>query len=208
MSQCAQQYGAGLNVNDAQGSMIVDIGGGTTEVAVISLSGIVTSTSIKTAGNAIDESIISYLKKSQKVVIGKAQAEKLKIELGSAESAVAESDKEIRGRDIDTGLPKTILITSKEIEKAMKKPIADIIESIISTLSNTKPELVSDIMETGIYLAGGGAQIKSLDNLIAQKVGVQTYISDTPLDCVAIGTGKILENIDKYKRILQIRKKQ
>lgn len=202
----ASAIGAGINVLEPKGNMIVDIGGGTTEVAIISLGGIVTSTSIKTAGNAIDESIISYLKKTQKIAIGQVAAEKLKIELGCAEEPVANQTKEIRGRDIDTGLPKNVTVTSKQIQKAMEKPINDIIESIISTLSSTEPELISDIMENGIYLAGGGAQIKSLDNLIAQKVGVQTYIADTPLNCVAIGTGKILENTEKYYRVLESRK--
>lgn len=194
--------GASLNVLDATGNMIVDIGGGTCEVAVISLGGIVTCTSIKTAGNAIDEAIVDSLKKNQNLSIGLANAENLKIELGSAEALVTEISKEIRGRDIDTGLPRNVAVTSKQIEKAMKKPIQEILEAIVQTLSETPPELVSDIMENGIYLAGGGALIKNLDNLIAQKIGVQTFIADTPLDCVAIGTGKIIENFEKYKRVI------
>ena len=194
--------GAALNVLDATGNMIVDIGGGTCEVAVISLGGIVTSTSIKVAGNAIDEAIVESLKKNQNLSIGLANAENLKIELGAAETLVTEISKEIRGRDIDTGLPRNEIITSKQIEKAMKKPIQEILEAIVQTLSNTPPELISDIMENGIYLAGGGALIKNLDNLIAQKIGVQTFIADTPLDCVAIGTGKIIQNFEKYKRVI------
>ena len=194
--------GASLDVLAPEGNMIVDIGGGTCEVAVISLGGIVVSTSIKTAGNAIDESIVNLLKKTQNISIGLITAENLKIELGSAETLVTEITKEIRGRDLDTGLPKNVQVTSKEIEKAMKEPIQEILEAIVQTLSKTPPELVSDIMENGIYLAGGGAQIKNLDNLIAQKIGVQTFIADSPLDCVAIGTGKIIENPEKYKVLL------
>lgn len=204
----ASAIGAGLNVLEPNGKIIVDIGGGTTEVAVISLGGIVASTSIKTAGNAIDESIVNHLKKTQNISIGQAAAETLKIELGCAEPLVTEIEKEIRGRDIDVGLPRNVTITSKIIEKAMEKPIEEIVEAIINTISNTPPELVSDIIENGIYLAGGGATIRSLDNLVAQRIGVKTYIADTPLDCVAIGTGKVLENMEKYKRVLMQRKKK
>ena len=196
----ASAIGAGLNV--------VDIGGGTTEVAVISFGGIVSSTSIKVAGNAIDESIVDFLKKEENIVISLATAENLKIELGCAETLVSELTKEIRGMDIDTGLPKNVKITSKQIEKAMKKPITEILEAVATTLANTPPELVSDVMENGIYLAGGGAMIRSLDNLIAQKIGIQTYIADTPLDCVAIGTGKTLENLEKYKTVFLERKRK
>lgn len=198
--------GAGLNVLEPNGKMIIDIGGGTTEVAVISLGGIVTSTSIKIAGNSIDEAIVNYLKKAANIAIGQAAAEKLKMELGSAETLVTEITREIRGRDVEIGLPRNIEVNSKQIERAMKKPINEIIEAIVNTLANTPPELVADITENGIYLTGGGALIKNLDSLIVQKIGVQTYIADTPLDCVAIGTSKILENTDKYKRILLSRR--
>ena len=204
----ASAIGAGLNVLEPNGKMIVDIGGGTTEVAVISFGGIVSSTSIKVAGNAIDESIVDFLKKEENIVISLATAENLKIELGCAETLVSELTKEIRGMDIDTGLPKNVKITSKQIEKAMKKPITEILEAVATTLANTPPELVSDVMENGIYLAGGGAMIRSLDNLIAQKIGIQTYIADTPLDCVAIGTGKTLENLEKYKTVFLERKRK
>ncbi len=202
----ASAIGAGLNVIEPNGKMIVDIGGGTTEVAVISLGGIVTSTSIKVAGNAIDEAIVNYLKRSLNIVVSTETGENLKIDLGCAEKLVTELTKEIRGRDLDSGLPKNIMITSTQIANAMKKPISEIVEAIANTLSNTPPELVADIMENGIYLAGGGASIRSLDNLIAQKIGVQTYIAETPLDCVAIGTGKILEDFDKYKPVFLERK--
>ena len=191
----AAAIGAGLNVKEANGHMIIDIGGGTTEVAVISLGGIVASTSVKVAGNEIDESIVEYLKRKKGIAIGLSAAENLKIELGCALPLVSEISKQIRGRDLDTGLPKTIEVSSKDIEEAMKKPISEIIEAIIGTLSNTPPELASDIIINGIYLAGGGAQIRNLDSLIAKKTGVQTFVADAPLECVAIGAGKVLENI-------------
>ena len=202
----ASAIGAGLNVLEPNGKMIVDIGGGTAEVAVISLGGIVASTSVKIAGNAIDEAIASFLKNSLNIVISIETAENLKIDLGCAEKLVTELTKEIRGRDLDTGLPKNMIITSTQIEYAMRKPIAEIIDAIANTISNTPPELVADIMENGIYLAGGGALIRSLDNQIAHKIGVQTYIAETPLDCVAIGTGKILEDMAKYTPVFQERK--
>mgnify|MGYP005801133185 CR=1 FL=1 len=198
----AAAIGAGLNVKEPVGNMIIDIGGGTTEVAVISLGGIVSSTSIRVAGNEIDESIVEYLKKKKGLAIGLSAAENLKIELGCALPLVTEMTKEIRGRDLDTGLPKNVVVSSKDIEEAMKKPINEIIEAVINTLSQTPPELSSDIIANGIYLAGGGAQIRNLDNLIAKKTGVQTYVADTPLECVAIGAGKVLENIDSLKGVL------
>lgn len=198
----ASAIGAGLNVLEPNGKLIVDIGGGTTEVAVISLGGIVVSNSIKVAGNAFDESIVSYIKKKENAIIGLGTAEMLKMELGCAMPLVTETEKEIRGRDIDDGLPKNLTITSKQIEEALKKPVNEVIEAIINTLSITPPELVSDIMQNGIYLAGGGSLIRNIDNLIAQKIGVKTYIADSPLECVVIGTGKILENFEKMKPVL------
>ena len=202
----ASAIGAGINVLEPNGKLIIDIGGGTTEVAVISLGGIVCSTSIKVAGNAIDEAIVDYLKKHENIVIGLAQSENLKIELGCAMPLVSEITKEIRGRDIDVGLPKNINISSKEIELAMQRPINEIIEAVINTLSVTPPELASDIMQNGIYLAGGGALIRNLDNLIAQRTGIKTYIADSPLECVAIGAGKTLENFEKMRPVIVNRK--
>lgn len=202
----ASAIGAGINVLEPNGKLIIDIGGGTTEVAVISLGGIVCSTSIKVAGNAIDEAIVDYLKKHENIVIGLAQAENLKIELGCAMPLVSEITKEIRGRDIDVGLPKNINISSKEIELAMQRPINEIIEAVINTLSVTPPELASDIMQNGIYLSGGGALIRNLDNLIAQRTGIKTYIADSPLECVAIGAGKTLENFEKMRPVIVNRK--
>ena len=204
----AAAIGAGINVLEPNGKIIVDIGGGTTEVAIISLGDIVNSTSIKVAGNVIDENIVEYLKRKEGIAIGLAAAENLKIELGCAMPLVSEITKEIRGRDIDTGLPRNVTISSKEIEEAMRKPIEEIVEALISTLSVTPPEIASDIIKNGIYLTGGGAQIRNIDNLIVQRTGVQTYIADSPLECVAIGTEKILSDFEKYRSILVNRKQR
>lgn len=204
----AAAIGAGINVLEPNGKIIVDIGGGTTEVAIISLGDIVNSTSIKVAGNVIDENIVEYLKRKEGIAIGLAAAENLKIELGCAMPLVSEITKEIRGRDIDTGLPRNVTISSKEIEEAMRKPIEEIVEALISTLSVTPPEIASDIIKNGIYLTGGGAQIRNIDNLIVQRTGVQTYIADSPLECVAIGTEKILSDFEKYRNILVNRKQR
>lgn len=197
----AAAIGAGLNVLEPKGKMIVDIGGGTTDVAVISYGGVVASESIKVGGNVIDQEIVNYLKNTQELSIGLVTAEALKINIGCAEPLVTELTMEIRGRSTENGLPKNVEISSKQIVEAMKKPIDEIVEAVLNTLSNTPPEIVSDIMENGIYLAGGGALIRSLDNVIAQKTGVQTYIAETPLDCVAIGTGKAVEDLEKYQRV-------
>lgn len=199
----ASAIGTGLNVLAPEGQMVVDIGGGTAEIAVISYGEIIAGKSIKVAGNAIDEAIIRLLKKNAKISIGQTTAESLKIELGSAESSVTEKSKEIRGMDVDTGLPKNETITSNQIEEAMKEPIQEIIEAIQNVLSEVPPEIASDLIDNGIYLTGGGALIKNLDNLIAQKTSIQTFIAETPLDCVAIGTGKIVEDLPKYQRIFR-----
>ena len=198
----ASAIGAGLNVLEPEGKMVVDIGGGTTDIAVISYGEIVKCNSIKVAGNNIDTAIERYIRDYYKVLISETVAESIKKEIGSAQTLVTELTKPIRGIDIITGMPKTIVISSKEIEKAMRKPISEIIEGIIAVLSVTPPELASDILKNGIYLSGGGALIKNLDNLIAKKTGVKTYIADTPMECVAIGTGKVIENFDKYKKVL------
>lgn len=200
----ASAIGAGMNVLEPEGKMIVDIGGGTTDIAIISLGEIVRSNSIKVAGDNIDKAIEEYIKEYYKISISETESESIKKELGSAQTLVTELTKKIKGIDINTGMPRVIEISSKEIEKAMKKPIADIIDAIISTLSVTPPELSSDILKNGIYLSGGGALIKNLDNLIAKKTGIKTYITDTPTECVAIGTGKVMENFEKYRKVLNI----
>ena len=197
----AAAIGAGLNILEPNGKMIIDIGGGTTDIAVVSYGGVIASNSIKIGGNVIDQEIVNYLKNTQGISIGLTTAESLKISIGCAEQLVSELTMEVRGRSIDSGLPKNITISSKQIVNAMERPIEEIIEAIIATLAETPPEIVADIIENGIYLAGGGALIRSLDNVIAQRTGVTTYIAETPLDCVAIGTGKTLEDLPKYKRV-------
>ena len=187
----ASAIGAGLNIFSTSGKMIVDIGGGTTEVAVISYGEIVSSTSIKVAGNAIDKAIVDYLKRTQKFNIGLSTAEYLKIQIGCAKPLVADITEEIKGSNTETGLPMSLVISSKQINEAIQDCINEIVEAVINTLAVTPPDLVSDIMENGIYLAGGGALIRNIDNLIAEKTGVQ----------VAIGTGKSLENIQKYRKV-------
>ena len=190
----AAAIGAGLPVNDPVGSMIVDIGGGTTEVAIISLSGIVTSKSIRVAGDALTASIISYVKREFGLSIGEKTAEEIKLTLGSAIQSEEESYYDITGRDIARGLPKNIRISSSQVREAMSEGLYQIIVTIKETLEDTPPELASDIMTYGITLTGGGALIKNLDKLISQYTGIPVNVCENPLDCVAIGTGKALDD--------------
>ncbi len=187
--------GAGLPVNDATGNMVVDIGGGTTEVAVISLGGIVSSRSIRIAGNALDSAIINYLKKENQINIGDKMAEDIKVAIASAYEDDEEGVYEVRGRDVATGLPKTAQIKESEIRAAISENVDEMIEAIKLTLENTPPELAADVMERGIVLTGGGALIKGLDKLITESTKIPTHVAEYPLDCVAIGTGKALDNI-------------
>ncbi|HZK32913.1 MAG TPA: rod shape-determining protein [Tissierellaceae bacterium] len=196
----ASAIGAGLPVHDATGSMIVDIGGGTTEVAVISLGGIVTSNSIRVGGDELDSSIVNYIKKEYSLMIGERTAENIKIEIGTADKNSGIKTMDIRGRDLISGLPKTLEISSQEIYSAMREPIYNIIDTIKSTLEKTPPELASDVMEQGIMLTGGGALLDSLDLLIIEETGITVHIAENPLDCVAIGTGEALESIDILKK--------
>lgn len=191
----AAALGAGLPVNDATGNMVVDIGGGTTEVAVISLGGIVASRSIRIAGNALDSAIINYLKKEHQINIGDKMAEEIKLSIASAYEDDEEAVYEVRGRDVSTGLPKTAQIKESEIREAISENVDEMIEAIKLTLENTPPELAADIMERGITLTGGGALIKGLDKLITEVTKIPTHVAEYPLDCVVIGTGKALENI-------------
>ena len=191
----AAAMGAGLPVNDATGNMVVDIGGGTTEVAVISLGGIVSSRSIRIAGNALDSAIINYLKKENQINIGDKMAEDIKVAIASAYEDDEEGVYEVRGRDVATGLPKTAQIKESEIRAAISENVDEMIEAIKLTLENTPPELAADVMERGIVLTGGGALIKGLDKLITESTKIPTHVAEYPLDCVAIGTGKALDNI-------------
>jgi len=198
----AAAIGAGLPVHEPTGSMIVDIGGGTSEVAIISLGGIVTSKSIRVGGNKLDDAIISYIKKEYNLMIGERTAEEIKIAIGSAyPSENEESEMEVRGRDLVTGLPKTLRITSSEIMEALREPVNSIIEAIKLTLEKTPPELAADIMDKGIMLTGGGALLHGLDELVRQETGMPVHISENALDCVALGAGRIVEEIETLKKV-------
>ena len=198
----AAAIGANMDVAEPSGNIIVDIGGGTTEVAVISLGGIVISNSIRIAGDELDEDIVNYVKREMNLAIGLTTAEDIKIEIGCALPIMTDLAKEVKGRDYATGLPKTIYITSSQVQEAMQESILKIIDVIKVTLEKIPPELASDIMEKGIVLAGGGALIKNLDKLISHATGMPVLIADNPLDCVAKGAGKTLDEIEKLKSVL------
>ena len=204
----AAAIGAGLPVQEPTGSMIVDIGGGTTEVAVISLGGIVTSKSIRVGGDELDEAIVRYIKKEYSLMIGERTAEDVKIAIGSAYVDNKETKMNIRGRDLISGLPKTIEVTSSEIHEAMKEQITNILEAIKSTLEKTPPELAADIMEQGIMLTGGGALLNGLDKLIRKETSMPVHVAENPLDCVARGTGKALDSIEIMKKTVSNTKRK
>ncbi|MGE6259568.1 rod shape-determining protein [Heyndrickxia sporothermodurans] len=195
----AAAIGANLPVWEPTGSMVVDIGGGTTEVAIISLGGIVTSQSIRVAGDELDESIISYIRKTYNLLIGDRTAEAIKMEIGSAGEPEGIEPMEIRGRDLLTGLPKTIEITAEEIAMALHDTVHAIVDAVKGTLEQTPPELAADIMDRGIVLTGGGALLRNLDKVISKETSMPVLIAENPLDCVAIGTGNALEHIDLFK---------
>lgn len=198
----AAAIGAGLPVAEATGSMVVDIGGGTSEVAVISLGGIVTSTSLRVAGDALDNAIVNYIKREFNLAIGDRTAEEIKITIGSAYPLEQEEKMEIRGRDLLSGLPKTIEVNSVHIREALSEPVSSIIETIKQTLEATPPELAADVMEYGITLTGGGALLRGLDELITSETGMPVHVANEPLNCVAMGTGLVLEHIDTLKNVL------
>ena len=198
----AAAIGAKLPVEEPSGSMVVDIGGGTSEVAVISLGGIVVSRSIRVAGNELDDSIVHYVKKEYNLMIGERTAEDIKVKIGSASAIEPEMKINISGRDLVTGLPKDLSISSVEIREALAEPVNSIVDSIKYTLEKTPPELASDVMERGIMLTGGGALLKGLDKLILKETGISVNIAEFPLDCVALGTGRVLEEIEVLKNVL------
>jgi rod shape-determining protein MreB len=198
----AAAIGAGLPVHEPTGNMIVDIGGGTTEVAVISLGGIVTSQSIRIGGDELDEAIVSYVKKEFSLALGERTAEEIKIALGSAYALEEELRAEIRGRDLVTGLPKTVVITTEQIREAIEEPVQAIVDAIKVTLDRTPPELASDIMDQGIVLAGGGALLHGLAARIESETAMPVVVARDPLSCVAIGSGQCLEEFDVLKRVL------
>ena len=189
----AAAIGANLDVAEPSGSIVVDIGGGTTEVAVISLGGIVVSTSLRIAGDELDEDIINYIKREMNLAIGETTAEEIKMNLGCATPLMTETNMIVRGRDLSTGLPKNVEIYSSQILEAMAESINEIVESVKQTLEKTPPELASDIMEKGIILAGGGALIQNLDKLLSYKTGMPVYVAENPLDCVVKGTEKTIK---------------
>lgn len=195
----AAAIGANLPVWEPTGSMVVDIGGGTTEVAIISLGGIVTSQSIRIAGDEMDEAIISFIRKNYNLMIGDRTSENIKMEIGSAGDPEGIDNMEIRGRDLLTGLPKTIEITAQEISSALKDTVYAIVDAVKNTLEKTPPELAADIMDRGIVLTGGGALLRNLDRIISEETKMPVLIAENPLDCVAIGTGNALDHINLFK---------
>jgi rod shape-determining protein MreB and related proteins len=195
----AAAIGANLPVWEPTGSMVVDIGGGTTEVAIISLGGIVTSQSIRIAGDEMDDAIVNYIRKTYNLMIGDRTSETIKMEVGSAGDSEGIDNMEIRGRDLLTGLPKTIEITAKEISIALRDTVEAIVDAVKVTLEKTPPELAADIMDRGIVLTGGGALLRNLDKVISEETNMPVLIAENPLDCVAIGTGKALDHIHLFK---------
>ena len=198
----ADAIGATLDVGEPSGNIILDIGGGTTEVAVISLGGIVVSHSLRVAGDELDEDIINYIKREMNLAIGETTAEQIKMQIGCASPLMTEMSMEVRGRDLTDGLPRNIKVTSTQMEEAIRESIGKIVEIVKLTLEKTPPELASDIMEKGIVLAGGGALIQNLDKLLSIETGMPVYVAEEPLDCVVRGTGKTLEDIERLKTVL------
>jgi len=198
----AAALGAGLSIMDPAGTMIVDIGGGTSEVAVISMGGIVSACSVRTAGDAFDLAIVNYVRRKYNLLIGERTAESVKIGIGSAFPETTVSKMEIRGRNLLNGLPENISVTSEEVREALAEPLGKVLDAIRETLSNTPPELSADILEQGITLAGGSALLRGMDKLINRETGMPVYVAEYPLDCVAEGTGKIMENLDLYEELL------
>ncbi len=198
----AAAIGAGLPVGEPEGCMIVDIGGGTTEVAVIALGGIVFCKSVRVAGDEMDQSIIQHLKRTYNMVIGERTAEDIKINIGSAFPLKDELEMQVKGRDQVMGLPKVLTITSEEIREALREPISAIVDGVRVTLERTPPELSADIMDRGVVLAGGGALVRGLDQLLAKETGLHVTVAEDPLTAVVLGTGKFLESIKRYNRDL------
>ncbi|GAB6138387.1 rod shape-determining protein [Halanaerobaculum tunisiense] len=203
----AAAIGAGLPVHEATGNMVVDVGGGTTEVAVISLGGIVNKKSIRIGGDELDEAIVHYVKSTYNLMIGERTAEDIKMSIGSAyfasnDEVGLDESMEIRGRDLVNGLPKTIAISAEEIQKALQEPVEDIVRAVKNTLEGTPPELSADIMDRGIVMAGGGSLLTGLDKLLAEETGMPVYLADNPLDCVVEGTGMVLEELNDLKNVL------
>ncbi|MFH1799179.1 MAG: rod shape-determining protein [Candidatus Omnitrophota bacterium] len=197
----AAAIGVGLPIEEPSGNMIIDIGGGTTEMAVISLAGIVFSKSIRIGGDEMDEAIISYLKRTYNLMVGERTAEEIKIKIGSAYPLKEEMKMDVKGRDIVAGLPKMVPITSEEVREALSEPIVQIVEAVRITLERTPPELSADLIEKGLILAGGGSLLRGLDKLISEETGLPVHLADDPLTAVALGTGKVLSELKYLKRL-------
>jgi rod shape-determining protein MreB and related proteins len=197
----AAAIGVGLPVQDAAGNMIIDIGGGTTEVALISLSGIVFSRSVRVAGDELDEAIAGYMKRAYNLMIGERTAEEIKIRIGSAYPMEKETSMEVKGRDLVAGLPKTLTITSQEVREALLEPISTIVESVRVTLERCPPELSADLVDRGLILAGGGALLRGLDRLLQEETGLPVHVAEDPLSAVAEGTGRALMEIKFLRQV-------
>ncbi|HLL09314.1 MAG TPA: rod shape-determining protein [Nocardioidaceae bacterium] len=198
----AAAIGAGLPVHEATGNMVVDIGGGTTEVAVISLGGIVTSQSIRVAGDELDLAIINWMKKEYSLMLGERTAEEMKMTIGSAFPLPDEPEAEIRGRDLISGLPKTVVVSSAEVRQALEEPLHSILDAVRTTLDKTPPELAGDIMDRGVVLTGGGALLRGLDERLRHETGMPVHVADGPLDSVALGAGKCVEEFEALRAVL------
>jgi rod shape-determining protein MreB len=198
----AAAIGAGLPIHEPTGNMVVDIGGGTTEVAVISLGGVVTSSSVRVGGDELDEAIITYVKKEYSLALGERTAEAIKLAIGSAWPSADDMIAEIKGRDLVSGLPKTIHVTAEEIRKGLEEPVEQIIDAVKNTLDRCPPELAADIMDKGVVLTGGGALLKGLDERLKHETGMPVHVADNPLSCVAVGSGRCLEEFEVLKRVL------
>ncbi len=198
----AAAIGANLPVADPTGNMVVDIGGGTSEVAVISLGGIVTAKSVRVGGDEFDNAIVNYIKKKYNLLVGERTAEEIKIQIGSAFPYDNEESMNIKGRNLLNGLPENIDISPEEVREALEDPLASVLDAIRVTLEKTPPELAADIIDQGITLTGGGALLRGLDKLVSQETGIPVYVAENPLDCVAVGTGRVLENIEQLVDVL------
>lgn len=197
----AAAIGCGLPVQEPSGSMVVDIGGGTTEVAVISLGGIVTHRSVRVGGDELDEAIVQHVRRQYNLLIGERTAEEVKHTIGSAYPMDEHRTMDVRGRDLVTGLPKTVTLSSDEVREAMAEPISAIVEAVRVTLERTPPELAADVMERGIMLAGGGALVRGMDKLLSEETGMPIHVADDPLTAVVRGTGAVLEHLDLLQRV-------
>lgn len=198
----AAAIGIDLPVQSPTGNMVIDIGGGTTEIAVIALSGIVTNSSVRIAGDEMDDAIVQYIKKNYNLIIGEQTAEQIKIDIGNAFPTVEDRSYEVRGRDLVSGIPKTIKLTSHEVREAIQEPLSMIVEAIRSTLEKTPPELAADILNSGIYLAGGGSLLRGIDILIREETNLPVRIANEPHKAIVIGAGKILEDMATYEKVI------